>query len=288
MSGLPQAVQKQIDAANAAVERQANPDESARQQSAQQEQAQEQQQQQQAPSSQEQQKPDNAERENDPTYWKNRFLTLQGKYNKEVPELSQQLAQANATIDSLNKQAKSGEDAIKRYLTDDEREEYGDLGELIERVLHRSEDSRREVETSERTQTDTRNSFVTELTSLAPDWEAKNTDDGFNDWLDDIDDLTGRQRRELLIEAHQVLNAKRVAAFFNAYQGTHQAAATDEPSPLPNNGNGVNHDLGNDAPVITQGFIKQFYTDKAQGRYKGREAEAAAIEKQIFASQNGS
>ena len=41
-----------------------------------------------------------------------------------------------------------------------------------------------------------------------------------------------------------------------------------------------------DKGIVTRAEIKQFYTDKTQGKYAGREAEAAAIESQIFEAGN--
>jgi len=66
--------------------------------------------------------------------------------------------------------------------------------------------------------TTARSSFDAALDRLVPDWEALNTDEGFNSWLGEQDNFAGVARLDLLGSAVQAGDANRASAFFTAYQ----------------------------------------------------------------------
>jgi hypothetical protein len=70
--------------------------------------------------------------------------------------------------------------------------------------------------------------FFAELDDLVPGWESINKNPGFLNWLQGIDPLNNRSRQQLLEEAQDRLDAKRVAVFLKTWQregdgGTHHA-----------------------------------------------------------------
>jgi hypothetical protein len=291
---LPEAVRKQRDAAEAAQKQlSGNPDEQAPNNEPEQPKQQQQEVPAQEPNSQKQEPPKQEqqpdERENDPQYWKNRFLTLQGKYNKEVPALTTENAELKRELEQAQKQPDKQPESV---LTEEELEEYGDLGPMIERVARRIADERTKP-LEESTKQATQQAYFAQLDDLSPGWRDINTDEGFNDWLDELDVATNRRRRTLLEEAFNSGDAKRTAYFFNTWANTNKPAADKQPqdngpSPLPDSHQRETAREQFDQPAFTSAEIQQFYADKAKGKYRGREEEAAAIEKQIFASLNGS
>lgn len=60
--------------------------------------------------------------------------------------------------------------------------------------------------------------FTSALTAKVNDWEQLNTDQGFLNWLNQVDEFVGVQRLALLRDAFSKFNAGRVAKFFAAYK----------------------------------------------------------------------
>ena len=159
---------------------------------------------------------------------------------------------------------------------------------------------------------DARVRMYDELARQIPNWDAINNSPQFAQWLDQIDPISHKTRREFLNVAHNANATGQVVDIFNTFlgaqgysQGNGAANGNGQPS-----GNGAGNptpspqqfDLlqlaapgkakaGQTQTAPEKGFvkrseIKQFYTEKTQGRWAGREAEAAAIERQIFDAGN--
>ena len=123
--------------------------------------------------------------------------------------------------------------------------------------------------------------FYDRLDALAPNWEALNNDQGFLAWLKQYDPASGAQLSALLKDAETRLDADRAALFFRTYERDVLAANRQpEASPRPRM---------DAAPVQTRAPVKiwkraeieKFYQDQQRGVYRGREAEAQAIELDI-------
>jgi hypothetical protein len=157
---------------------------------------------------------------------------------------------------------------------------------------------------------DARVKMYDDLARSIPNWNAINDSPQFGAWLDQIDPISHRTRREFLNGAHNSNQAGQVIDIFNTFLSAIGAA----PNQSNGAGNGAGYSQGNPQPspqqfdlmqlaapgraktgqtqvppdkgIVTRAEIKQFYTDKTQGKYAGREAEAAAIERQIFDAGN--
>jgi hypothetical protein len=157
---------------------------------------------------------------------------------------------------------------------------------------------------------DARVKMYDDLARAVPNWNAVNDSPQFGQWLDQIDPISHRTRREFLNGAHNSNQAGQVIDIFNTFLSAVGAA----PSQPNGAGNGAGNPQGNpppspqqfdlmalaapgraksgqtqappEKPIVYRAEIKQFYTDKTQGKYAGREAEAAAIERQIFDAGN--
>jgi hypothetical protein len=142
-------------------------------------------------------------------------------------------------------------------------------------------------------------------------WESINQSPDFQAWLDQVDPYSGAKRGAMLVQAYESHDLPRVATFFTGFMKEHAAVAPtgQQQAPTPQGtppagtpavslaslaapGTGVGGPVSAGAPnesgqqrVYTQAEIGAFYRDSQRGAYKGREAERAAIERDIFLAQ---
>lgn len=116
-------------------------------------------------------------------------------------------------------------------------------------------------------------------------------DAGWFRFLDTVDPIVGRSRRELGEAAMSVGDVRRLGMLVQEYQ---EASGTGKPAPAA----GVKPEVVRTEPAapaaasgsrerkttIRESDIKKFYTDWANGRYSGREAEAKRIDRAIDAA----
>ena len=147
------------------------------------------------------------------------------------------------------------------------------------------------------------------LAQEIPNWRDVNKSEEFKQWLQFSDTYSGRRRHELLLEAFSRHETPRVVAFFQGFlteaTGLPKTAQAKDPSapPLAGNGNGSGkptleefaapgrarsapQDLPPDKPVYSHAWIAKFMADKRTGKYRGREADADAIERDIYQAQH--
>ena len=147
------------------------------------------------------------------------------------------------------------------------------------------------------------------LNAQVPDWGRINVDQGFKDWLQLSDPYSGRKRHDMLMEAFGRHDTSRVVQFFKGFaEVTGIPLGTTSPGnaapPLSGNGqasgqkpslqdfaapgrarSGQDH-VSPDKPVYTSAQIARFYADRRTGKWKGREADADLIERDIFQAQH--
>ena len=145
------------------------------------------------------------------------------------------------------------------------------------------------------------------LNDEVPNWRDVNTSEEFKAWLSEADPYAGRPRGALLNDAFEQNDAERVAKFFQGYLNEQ---TTVQPSgQVPNQPATPTADAEPQAAQVdletlvspggaqeaapasaqgdtagkhfTQAEIAAFYSDVQKGRYKGREAEKDALERQI-------
>ncbi len=242
------------------------------------------------------------EKDNDASYWRNRFSVVEGKYKSEVPRLSQEVNTLKQTIQELNSKAAiqpaQGVDAndVLDKFTKAEREEYGDdLIELVTKVAAQmSPTSSPEIteikqhmaevkddkDTEQKTQHLQRQEiYLADIDRGMPDWKAINATPQWIEWLNGLDPFTGTRRQKALDDAQTSLNAKQIIHIFSEFKTTHPSSNVPSSQVLPDSVAG--DPTLSEVQPITRQFIADFYADKRKGVYRGKDAEAAVIEGQI-------
>ena len=183
-----------------------------------------------------------------------KYKTLQGMYNAEVPRLHQQnremsnrVQQMEQLLASLSAQQASAQpqQVVEKIVTDKDVEEYGESLDVMRKVSREElipmeqrfaqmEQMFKQMQTNvvpqvqavaQRQQVSAEQGFWADLTSIVPNFRQINDNDAFQSWLLAADPLTGITRQTYLDDALRSLDAKRVANFFRAWlESTGQAA----------------------------------------------------------------
>jgi len=274
------------------------------------------------PSPPEQREPDEhrpEQRDPEEESWRQRFNTLQGKFDAEVPQLYGQIRNLTNLITSMQNAAPAPAPAPPPppQITDEDREMWGDdLPQAVSRWVGgaNSEEVRQlraEVEYlkggQQRTDVSlTQNAVMSQLDmdpELAGRWRQLNDDPRYLDWLSQIDQFSARPRIELLREAYAQGDANRTGRFFKSYLAEHTAPpGSRAPAHTQLNGSagrmrleelaapgraaasGTNGGASPERRMWTNREIGAFYRDVQRGVYRSRQADKDRIEADILAA----
>tara|TARA_B100002019_G_scaffold273155_1_gene268990 strand:+ start:3909 stop:4904 length:996 start_codon:yes stop_codon:yes gene_type:complete len=257
------------------------------------------------------------------TNWQQKYKTLQGMYNAEVPQLKQLVQEQGAKINqfeqlmaTINQQKQQQQQAPQPILSEKEVEEYGEsidimrkvtkeetgnlLGEvsaLKAQIAQMAQNTVPQVQQLANQVGDTQEQlFWSKLATVVPNWQELNEDENFQNWLLEVDPLTGMARQAYLEDAQRRYDVDRVAAFFTTWSGlngngsaqqvksTNQNELKQQVAPKKSRSAGAAAPTGS-KPSYTTADIAAFYDDIRKGKFKGREDERAKIERDIFAAQ---
>ena len=211
-----------------------------------------------------------------------RYKTLQGMYNAEIPrlhagkrELADRVSQLerllSTTVNPLEPTPTASVEPEKPQvlITEQDIEDYGDSIDVMRRV------SKEE--------------------SNVPDWKDINIDPEFQNWLLSIDPLTGISRQTYLEDAQSNFDVQRVSNFFSTWgenNGKPRAQKEKADSQVqlekqvaPGKGKSTGTPTSTGDQTYAPSDISQFYNDIKHGKYKGQDKERARIERDIFAAQ---
>lgn len=258
--------------------------------------------------------------------YEQRWRSLQGMYNADTTRLraennqmNQRVSQLEQLIASLSapQQGKPAQGTAAKLITDKDTEDYGDSIDVMRRAAREEfGDAQREIAELKRmvmqVQTNVvpkvesvvqkqalsaENAFWSELSAIVPDWREINANQGFHNWLLEVDPLSGMNRQMYLDVAQGQLDAHRVGEFFRTWQSsngnsaaqqTRTATATQlEKQIAPGRGRTTASasTVGNNAASYSRTDIAKFFDDVRKGVYKGKEQERDRIERDIFAAQ---
>jgi hypothetical protein len=186
-----------------------------------------------------------------------KYKTLQGMYNAEVPRLHQQnremqsrVQQMEQLLASLSAQqttpaAAPTSQQTERLVTDQDVADYGESLDMMRKVsreelipvaqrLAQIEQTLQRMQThvvpqvqavAQRQQMSAEQAFWADLTSMVPNFRDINGNEAFQSWLLEADPLTGISRQTYLDAAQRELDAPRIANFFRAWLETTGQAA---------------------------------------------------------------
>jgi len=252
-----------------------------------------------------------------------KYKTLQGMYNAEVPrlhaekrELVNRVQQLEQLISSMNAAPAKPQAPAQKLVTEQDEEDYGDSIEVMRKVF-REEMSSKDGEIGELRQmvrqmqgtvvpqvhqlsqnyaVSNEQRFWADLQTTVPDWQEVNGNKEFQSWLLEVDPLTGISRQTYLDDAQRNLDVRRVANFFAAWKGPtggqnartqreSQSASELERQVAPGKGRSGGAKSQGESKTYTSADIKKFFADVQKGKYKGKETERDRIERDIFAAQ---
>lgn len=243
--------------------------------------------------------------------WQQKYRSLQGMYQAEVPELRVKAKVAESEMTTLKEQVRAltvaaqaaqqtkaepdprdvsafGEDMIdmvRRYAEQTLAAVRGEVSQKLQSLEERLTGLESMVTgVSKRTESTLETQFYAALTSMVPDWKELNANDTWLAWLSQVDEVYGVPRQAALDQAQQRGDVERVAAVFKMFKAQQparpSAALASQISPDAGGGAGA-PPAPQARPLMSQKAVQSFYNDVARGRYRGREAEAERIEAEI-------
>lgn len=238
--------------------------------------------------------------------WEHKYNVLQGKYNRDLTELRQELdsqaktiANLNSLIVSLNSRspepqaASSDEDepqAGQSVLDPDKFTGYGaemlDLVALVQKQAEEIATLKGETNTIAERQVKTdAEKYYDALDLAVKEWRVINKDPQFIAWLQEPEGLSNVPRQSNMTAAHNALDASTVAKYFLAYQANGNQTPNLQPSTpttpaAPGQPNllgqvvpadtGVSHEIkqpeGQQVVVVTRAQFNQAVKDRVQNK----------------------
>jgi hypothetical protein len=256
--------------------------------------------------------------------WEQKYKTLQGMYNKDVPrlnasnrEMQNRVAQLEQLLSTMNNQPKPEAAPVSNdpLITDDDIKEYGDSIDVMRRAAREEVNTAngriaqleamiqkmqgvvpqvQQMQSAQKASNE--QAFWNSLSSAVPNWEEINDNQEFQTWLLQMDPLSGITRQTYLDDAQRNLDVQRVVNFFKSWErenGVTVDAQDKRPTANSQLERQVSPGRGRSSgkPSIQEGQkysptdISAFFDAVRKGKYKGREEERGRIERDIFAAQ---
>jgi len=254
--------------------------------------------------------------------WEQKYKTLQGMYNADIPrlngtnrELNGRVSQLETLLGTISKNEKAIESTpVESLITEDDVKEYGDSIDIMRKAakeefsgesarVNRLEQELRQLQMNVIPQvqqvqmqqkTSNENIFWKTLNQEVPNWNEINSSQDFQSWLLEIDSLTGVSRQTYLEDAQKKLDAGRVVNFFNTWgqangkvddaRENRKAQTQLAKQVAPGRGRTGQPVIG-EGKTYTTNDITKFFEDVRFGKYKGREDEKKRMERDIFVAQ---
>lgn len=251
-----------------------------------------------------------------------RLKTIAGRAESDRKRAREAIDQLNQRIEQIQRQQatqpKPTQGTKPLQLSQAEIDDYGeDFIGMVQRIAQHTVEGRiapisQEVDRQARTVTVQQNqSMHQQMNTLYPDWQRMNEDERFIEWTRLPDPYSGAIRGELLQEAWNAGDARRVLAFFQGFiseeAALNPAGGGRPPAPAPaapSNGapapapplsltslaapGGARS--ASPAPaekrMYTTADITRFYTEVAAGKWRGRDQERAAMDMDIHQAQH--
>jgi hypothetical protein len=243
--------------------------------------------------------------------WQQKYKTLKGMYDAEVPRLHADLRELKSQVDSLRKaaEAKPAEPVKpatpEKLVTDADVEAFGsDLIEVQRKVarevaaefrgeldaMKAENDKLREQLTATGTQV-SEASFEQRLHRLVPDFEAVNADPKWIEWLNEVDPLLRGPRMTVAQGAFNRGDAEGIAHYVSLFKATLAPATPAEPTPSkaeeiarqvqPTRSASSAAPVSQQGKVYTDMDIQKMFRRAIEMSAKGQNDEARKLEAEI-------
>lgn len=182
--------------------------------------------------------------------WQQKYKTLKGMYDAEVPRLHSQIKDMQAEFESLKRTVESAKDeeaqakvrsereASRNLVTDEDRQEFGEEMIAVQRKVAREEtaelNEKLEAITADNAELKnqlsatgeqvTTASFEQRLTSTIPDFAQLNVDPAWIEWLNEYDPMLRGPRSVAAQKAFSEGDVDGVAHYVNLFKESKQAA----------------------------------------------------------------
>ena len=176
--------------------------------------------------------------------FKQKYATLRGKYDAEVPRLHQQVKELTDQMNAIREEAQAAKKAEAEkpkekvsYVTDADREEYGDdlidfqrrvAKEVSQDYEERFEQQSRVIQDLQSKISNTDNQvgevgFTQKLNALVPGFDQLDSDERWVAWLNEIDPMTRGPRRDQAQAAFNSGDAEAVESMgsISTHRGEH-------------------------------------------------------------------
>ena len=178
--------------------------------------------------------------------FKQKYATLRGKYDAEVPRLHQQVKELTDQMNAIREEAQAAKKAEAEkpkekvsYVTDADREEYGDdlidfqrrvAKEVSQDYEERFEQQSRVIQDLQSKISNTDNQvgevgFTQKLNALVPGFDQLDNDERWVAWVNEIDPMTRGPRRDQAQAAFNSGDAEAVAHYVSLFRGSVEPVA---------------------------------------------------------------
>ena len=249
--------------------------------------------------------------------WKQKYKTLQGMYDAEVPRLHSQVKDLSGELEALKNQVlesqkaadaaekQAAHEARVNLVTDDDRQEFGDELIEVQRKVAREETAdliaRFEALEAENAQlkqqlddTGARvvtASFEQRLTQLVPDFAEVNVDPRWINWLNEEDPMLRGPRLTAAQAAYAEGDAEGVAHFVTLFKESLQPVDTEDSgrtqeleNQIQPSTSGASLPPQNQPGTLTDADIRTMFTKVMSLNAAGRLDEARKLEAEIDAA----
>lgn len=256
--------------------------------------------------------------DDDPAYWKQKYKTLQGMYDADVPrlngqlkEVTKQLEELKAQVDEANKEAKQAKaqaehERLKNLVTDEDRQEFGEDLIEVQRKVAREElaDLVQQIEDLKNTNSELRErldrtgsevsmaSFEQKLERRIPGFSQLNSSPEWIEWLNEVDPILRAPRGAAAQKAYSEGDIEGVAYYVDLFKKTQQPKPERKKKPSPELENQIQPPRSASSQATPQPKGKVYTNADIQRMFKrvtelgvaGRIDEARKLEAEIDAA----
>ncbi len=242
--------------------------------------------------------------------WEQKYKTLKGMYDAEVPRLHSQIKELTQRMDALQKAAEAPKPEAKpavaeKLVTDDDVQAFGaDLIEVQRKVARevaaefrkdlddmKAENAKLREQLNTTGNQVTEASFETRLYRLVPDFEQVNTDPRWIDWLNGVDPVLRGPRKSVAEQAYVTGDAEGVAYYVDLFKKTLGPAEQNKPKAdelerqiQPTRSATGAPQASQKGKVYTDSQVQSMYLKASQLASRGQHSEAQKLEAEIDAA----